>query len=1068
MLSKVLLINWMYFQKALLPINGNTAIVGINGTGKSTIIDAIQMLLLGAKQSKFNSNANAEKRTLESYVRGHIASFDKEYLRPNDVVTYLAMQVEVADSKYIFGINIEYKSLQNRLLDPRYFFIKNLELTEDLFITNDNFPKSYDVFNKEMKGNNTYITFPTLLSYQNKIKEVLGLKTDGSYFKILSRAIGIKNITECNKFMNEFVLDESIIDVTDIKKNILEMERVSKTIEREEEKLNALDNIVNFGEKLNSNLNEYKKLQYKRSIASIINLENEISNKKEEVNKLKISLEDEKKRKISYENDSENYYKSKLELENTYNNLFPDLMAKKEKLNQLENEYNNVHSYLNTFISRCNNELKEFKYLIELKNKDINNFINYLKLENYTTSSAKESFNAIRNVLKAILEEYSNEIVVLKNDIRIIRDEIAEIEDTIKSLENNQPKFNNTLLSFRDYIKKGLYDKYKVDVDVKFLCEYLDISNDEWRNAIEGYLGNQRFYLVVPNNYYKDALKLYNSNNNFYGIRIINGLRLPSFDSEKNTLGEYVIASNDVALNYARYILNRVHCVDNINDLDNYDISITRDCMCYQNYSVFRIDPKRYKESFIGALGLKKQLELKKEEYENKNIEASKLLTKYNELNEYKKLINNNINFLSEMIENNDYFNSIDRDSYLEKEINNLREKINFYQNDPKSMEILFEIDELEKSIEANKELIQATNNHIINFNSKIETYNNDITSKENEKLIYNDELDGIQELLLDSIKNELLDVKINRVYLANLNSSIRSLNDNNIKDKSDIENLMRGVRDKFNINLEPDFDLFNRYKDERNKINQNVFKSNSKLIEMRKSYLKLFFSEFLSKLNQSIENAFETIRNLNNSLSTFTFGNDYYSIKCDITSNLDLKEIYEYAKEFNSSNSDRGLFVDREYEDKKRQRVEELLNQYMFSDDIKTQNIVVDYRNYLYFDVLVHSNDIVKSLNRVIRSQSGGEVQVPFYILSGVAFKQTLDKRNKDALGIVLYDEAFDKMDAQRIQSMLQFYRDKLNIQVILAAPGKLDSLVDNMNTILAIVRDNDRAIVSDISHDI
>ena len=177
---------------------------------------------------------------------------------------------------------------------------------------------------------------------------------------------------------------------------------------------------------------------------------------------------------------------------------------------------------------------------------------------------------------------------------------------------------------------------------------------------------------------------------------------------------------------------------------------------------------------------------------------------------------------------------------------------------------------------------------------------------------------------------------------------------------------------------------------------------------------------------------------------------------------------LFRSAKEFNSSNSDRGLFVDREYEDKKRQRVEELLNQYMFSDDIKTQNIVVDYRNYLYFDVLVHSNDIVKSLNRVIRSQSGGEVQVPFYILSGVAFKQTLDKRNKDALGIVLYDEAFDKMDAQRIQSMLQFYRDKLNIQVILAAPGKLDSLVDNMNTILAIVRDNDRAIVSDISHDI
>lgn len=1068
MLNKVLLINWMYFQKALLPINGNTAIVGVNGTGKSTIIDAIQMLLLGAKQSKFNSNANAEKRTLESYVRGHIASFDKEYLRPNDVITYLAMEVIVNNTKYIFGINIEYKSLQNRLLDPRYFFIKDIELTEDLFITNDNFPKSYDVFNKEMRANNSYVSFPTLLSYQNKIKEIFGLKSDGSYFKILSRAIGIKNITECNKFMNEFVLDEAIIDVTDIKKNILEMERVSKTIEREEEKLKALEKIVNFGNEINSNIEELDRLRIKYNLGSKLNLENEISNNKEENNKLLVSLDDEKNRKISYENSNEEYYKSKLELEHAYDSLFPDLMIKKDKLNQLEIEYNSVHSYLNTFISRCNNELKEFNLLKELKNKEINDFINYLKLGDFTTINAKESFNSIRNTLKAILDEYNGELAILKNNIKLIRNEILEIQDIIKSLENNQPKFNNNLLSFKNYIKKGLYDKYKIDIDVKFLCEYLDISNDEWRNAIEGYLSNQRFYLVVPNNYYYDALKLYNSNNSFYDIRIINGLRLPSFDSEPNTLGEYIIASNDIALNYARYILNRVHCVNNINELDNYDISITRDCMCYQNYSVFRINPNRYKESFIGALGLKRQLELKKEELEIKTNEANEYISKYNELNEYKNLISNKINFLNEMIENNNYFNSIDRDIYLDKEINTLKEEINFYQNNPKSMEILFKISELERNIEANKNLIKSSDNLIIEYNSKVEANNKIISSKESEIDMFNDFLYDKDELLLDSIRNELLDIRLNRAYLNSLNNNIKILNNKNIKDKSDIENLMRGLRDKFNINLEPDFNSFDKYKIEKNKINQNVFKSNSKLIEMRKSYLKLFFSEFLSKLNQSIENAFETIKNLNNSLSTFTFGNDYYSIKCDITSNLDLKEIYEYAKEFTSSNSDRGLFVDREYEDKKRQRVEELLNQYMFSDDIKTQNIIVDYRNYLYFDVLVHSNDIVKSLNRVIRSQSGGEVQVPFYILSGVAFKQTLDRRNKDALGIVLYDEAFDKMDAQRIQSMLQFYKDKLNIQVILAAPGKLDSLVDNMNTILAIVRDGDKAIVSDISHDI
>ena len=208
---------------------------------------------------------------------------------------------------------------------------------------------------------------------------------------------------------------------------------------------------------------------------------------------------------------------------------------------------------------------------------------------------------------------------------------------------------------------------------------------------------------------------------------------------------------------------------------------------------------------------------------------------------------------------------------------------------------------------------------------------------------------------------------------------------------------------------------------------------------------------------------------NLNSSLSTFTFGNDYYSIKTSITDNQDLKTIYEYAKKYNSDSSDRGLFVDRELEDRERQQVENLLNNYMFSEDINIQNIVVDYRKYLYFDVEVHTPDGIKSLNKVIRSQSGGEVQVPFYILSGVAFKQTLDyKRNKDALGVVLYDEAFDKMDSQRIQSMLQFYRDKLNLQIILATPGKLDSLTDNIETVLVVVREGEKAIVSDYTHEI
>ena len=140
-----------------------------------------------------------------------------------------------------------------------------------------------------------------------------------------------------------------------------------------------------------------------------------------------------------------------------------------------------------------------------------------------------------------------------------------------------------------------------------------------------------------------------------------------------------------------------------------------------------------------------------------------------------------------------------------------------------------------------------------------------------------------------------------------------------------------------------------------------------------------------------------------------------------------------------------------------------------MFSDSQQKRDLIVDYRNYMDFDILMHTPTGVKSFNEVKAVQSGGEVQVPFYILSAVAFQQTLDyRRNKDAFCIMLFDEAFDKMDAQRIDQMLKFYRDRLNVQPVLAMPDKLSSIYNNVDTILTVVRENNVAQIEDFSHEI
>ena len=55
----------------------------------------------------------------------------------------------------------------------------------------------------------------------------------------------------------------------------------------------------------------------------------------------------------------------------------------------------------------------------------------------------------------------------------------------------NYEKFERTT-SLISALKKELFKKYQRDIEVRPLCEYLEIKDSRWTNAIEGYLNTQR------------------------------------------------------------------------------------------------------------------------------------------------------------------------------------------------------------------------------------------------------------------------------------------------------------------------------------------------------------------------------------------------------------------------------------------------------------------------------------------------------------------------------------------------------------------------------------------------
>ena len=98
MLTRIRLINWHLFENTTINCQGTTYFIGINGAGKSTILDAVQFALVGGQRDvRFNQAAlSGGKRTLASYVRGEMGTEGQRFLR-GDATGVVALEFRNPD-----------------------------------------------------------------------------------------------------------------------------------------------------------------------------------------------------------------------------------------------------------------------------------------------------------------------------------------------------------------------------------------------------------------------------------------------------------------------------------------------------------------------------------------------------------------------------------------------------------------------------------------------------------------------------------------------------------------------------------------------------------------------------------------------------------------------------------------------------------------------------------------------------------------------------------------------------------------------------------------------------------
>ncbi|MGI6782013.1 MAG: ATP-binding protein [Acholeplasmataceae bacterium] len=1083
-LTKIKLVNWHLFSNQTIDIQGNTLISGENGSGKSTLLDAIQYLLVGGRGGvKFNVAATDDaKRTLDGYVRGRIGAENKEYIRTGDVITHVALEFYDEKEKTFNIIGAIIDAPRNTSMRERLYILENVAVHDEMFLEG-NMPRDYKSMKEYFRAQDIDLApFDTQRKYRDALSKFFGMDAR-KYAQLLPKALAFRSI-DLQTFVFEFLLDDNPIDIQSLKNNVSQLKRVEAQIKSDREKLEKLDSIIDVG----TNITELKEQVQINEIIDNLNWveqrENFLKSSEEALSKLDTRLNTLRTAKADLDTVIEENDQNILNLEKAKDNndLSKTLTEYQENLDRKNKEY----TYQEEVLRQVNNDLLEevafLKHITKvIPDQAMNGFIKYFE-QNQNNLSSHELINHL-NLVAGSVSAYEKAFHTERQNIERNKTEIST------NLRNAQYRLNNLRKNIKTYpkyvtdliesINRELTYKFNKEINVRPLADLIEVNDENWRNALEGYLNTQRFDIIVEPEYFNDALDVYErvkGELRIYGVGLVNTAKLQAYNETKDgSLASKVTTEHPYARLYVNMLLNGIYCVYDVQDLKNFSRSITPTGMTYANHTARQINPRVYEVPFIGDNATASQIKIAEAEVKELE-ELMKQSYSDTDTNETVARLLSRSHALRLVQQNNLRFIEIIRDT--RKEIATLEHQLQSLSMDASLQKIEDQLDQernRRRQLRLDQEKIisetanareerQRTLNAIDDVKEKLE----DILQKQKQFSLTHGAVLSIAQTQYQALKQKTK-YDYNTITQDIQRSNVLINNQLN-RMQNDITNQMRAFVHQYSFNVEPNFENLITFEAEANIIkNNNLIKYEQQATELRKASEIGFKEEFVNKLRASIETAQQQIEELNFALEGKKFGSDHYQLLCLPSEDPEYKMYYEIIMS-STAHERQTLFT--EGLSKKNERILMELFEKISSDNPEYDRLAyefLDYRNYMSYDIKIENdNGNLSYFSKVSREKSGGETQVPFYIVIAASFQQLLSRNKRiDSGCVVLFDEAFNNMDESRIEAMMKFY-NSLSIQLLISIPPqRVSNIIPYVNTSLIIVKHNDYAIVESFKDD-
>lgn len=1056
--KRLLLVNWSCFQNEIINLGSSTLFTGVNGTGKTTILDAMSYLITANTQ--FNKAADDNGRNVTAYIHGDRKTNGADrYLRPGNVTSYIAMEFydPLISDYLVIAVCMESRSESDRAIS-QWIIREKCRLEDFNFSSVEN-----GKLIVTSKNNLTFKSIPLkgadFFGREKAIPQLtrqLGIRTTDyrKYKEKLLKMMAFDPERNVDKFLQTSVFAEAEV------KSLDRLREQRKLYEQAKQMFEQIQERKNLLEEIEQKTSEYEKILRNYNIRELMFRYQYINQYKDEISKLEIKQQN---NQIQLKDLEEKKKESEIRLSEMMERL-SEIKNKNHSLTESLNKMENDKNEISKKISELENELNQLKNLqisLKLILPQIENYFDVadenktillnLSETDFSSDKKNSTFIEFSNKIKKQRDLFIEENGRIKDKLFEVSNEITGYQKTIKDLEANIRQFPTEAEEAKRIIQNE-FNKRGIKSQVRLFAELVEsLSDESWRKSIETFLWNKRFNIIVDDDFCHEALKILNEKN-IYKTSVILTDKIPETEIEENSAASVLNITNKGARRYANYLLNGIHLCGNIDELHEHPKGgITKEGMLCKSYAASLMQIQKT-QVCLGNNVVKFQLEQAKKELEKRILEKS----------EYEKEIKNR-NQLVTLIDNVEWkaerynFNSSIELSEENRNLGKLSAQIEELKNSPEMLAAAkeydlaksnydeaykFDIDLADKRGSVKND-IENTNNKIserIEQSQKYESEYNELSSK------YNELINEMKDEYERASKQRNTFIVISNKHLQNLTNDVDNAK-RRMEDKQREYNILSEIEaSSYGVEFIPFYR--DRYRDVAN---VKIDEAKNKVEKQSENLRNVFLHDFVAELNEKIITAKEEIAVINSELKRIPFGRDIYQFKMEEKS--DREVFFTICKNLELYSESPDLFTERTVSNEKlADDVQSFLNKIL---DTEQEEDYSDYRNYFTYDMTIRSHigdeESEMDLSKKQGSASGGEKQTPYFIVLAASLMQFYPK-DVCCARIAFIDEAFSALSKERIEQMVKFLEDN-NFQVFYAAPPeKINSIGQHIDNTVSL----------------